>query len=101
MAAISFCMSECEFDLSKKEVILPRLFLWYKIDFICENINDLKEIESLSSKKQDELLLKYLLTQLRQDDDKYNKCKEILHETNIGRTKINYASYNWTINSRN
>lgn len=101
MAAVNFCTNECDFDINKKEITLPRLFLWYKIDFICENKNDLKEIDSLPSKKQDELLISYLFTQLRPDDEKYNQCKEILHENNISKFKINFSTYNWTINSRN
>lgn len=100
MAAINFCTSECEFDSNKKEITLPRLFLWYKIDFICENENNFKDIESLAAKKQDELLIKYIFTQIRQDDEKYNKFKEILLEDMIGKFNINFASYNWTINSR-
>ena len=53
LGAINYCTNEIEIDLDKKIIKLPRIFLWYKLDFIYDNENDINENDN-----HDQLLLK-------------------------------------------
>jgi hypothetical protein len=54
MAAINYCTSESEIDLDTKTLKVPRLFLWYKFDFIYNREDQINKEEN-----NDPALIKY------------------------------------------
>ena len=89
MASANFCSGETEIDLEKEKITFSRIFLWYKTDFICQNENDLKEIKN----NEDELLIRYIASQIREDDEKYTLLKDILKSDKLNKIKVNYLNH--------
>lgn len=41
LATIGYCISQVEVDTEKRVVKVPRLFLWYKLDFIYQSEDEI------------------------------------------------------------
>lgn len=94
IATINFLTSETEVNLVEKTIRLSRLFLWYKLDFIFETINEQKSVNI-----EDLALIQYVARYIRESDEKKDQIEMLLKEAVSGESiKVEYLSYDWQIN---
>jgi len=100
MAAQNFCTSETKMNADKKEMTTSSILKWYKHDFTSTQSQLLEETEKGAGEEydEDELLVRYVGSQLRKEDEVSKEYEKLVEKKQLGKVKVHYSSYNWNIN---
>lgn len=90
MATTNFITNETEIIEEKNVVVLSKLFLWYKADFIGDNVEN---------KDEDMLLIEYVMRYIRKEDVKHSILKNLIDSST--KLTVTFANYDWNINVKN
>jgi hypothetical protein len=121
MSTENYCTYEIEIDLKEKSIKLPRLFLWYKYDFIYDDESKFSENDKhdqlllrlaiLLKKKNFSrinfknkffcLILRFVGDYIKKEHENYASFQNVLEKNDLNEIKVEFMSYDWTLNAKN